>query len=81
MLDHLQQGRLQVRFFADRCRAATIPFGNADKIRVAFNREWTFAIEIGLLDTSIKLLVYYWHERAWLRIGYGRPEKKRDYQI
>ncbi len=31
------------------------------------------AVEIGLLDTLIKLGVYYGHERAWLRISYGRP--------
>lgn len=43
--------------------------------------KWAFAVEIGLLDTTIKLLVYYWHERAWLRIGYGRTNKKPDYQI
>ena len=43
--------------------------------------EITFAIEIGLLDTSIKLFAYYAHERTWLRINYGNPKKKTDYQI
>ena len=38
--------------------------------------ELTFAIEIGLLDTSIKLFSYYLHERAWLRIGYGGPRSR-----
>lgn len=42
--------------------------------------EATFAVEIGLLDTSIKFFVYYAHERAWLRVKYGQP-KKPDYQI
>ncbi len=42
--------------------------------------EASFAIEIGLLDTSIKFVVYYFHERAWLRIRYGEA-KKPDYQI
>jgi uncharacterized membrane protein len=33
----------------------------------------TFALEIGLLDTSIKLFMYYFHERAWLRVPFGLP--------
>ncbi len=42
--------------------------------------EASFAVEIGLLDTSIKFFVYYLHERAWVRIHYGEA-KKPDYQI
>ncbi len=40
-----------------------------------------FAIEIGLLDTAIKLFAYYLHERTWLKIKYGHDKKKPDYQI
>lgn len=32
---------------------------------------WEFAAKIGLADTSIKLLAYYVHERAWVRLGKG----------
>lgn len=39
-----------------------------------------FAITIGLIDGVIKLIIYYAHERAWNRIGFGRP-KAPDYQI
>ena len=35
--------------------------------------EPSFAVKIGLLDTSIKLFAYYGHERIWLRVGYGKP--------
>ena len=35
-------------------------------------RELTFAAEIGLADTIIKLGVYYFHERLWIRIKFGR---------
>lgn len=42
--------------------------------------EIVFAAKIGVLDTSIKLLAYFAHERLWLRIRYGRHEP-RDYQI
>ena len=40
-------------------------------------RELTFAAEIGLADTIIKLGAYYFHERLWIRIKFGkliRPE-------
>ena len=38
------------------------------------------AITIGLADTTIKLLAYYGHERAWLRVRFGRL-RPPDYQI
>ena len=41
---------------------------------------FTMAAEVGLLDTSIKLGVFFAHERVWLRISYGRIVP-RDYQI
>ncbi|MBW7991795.1 MAG: DUF2061 domain-containing protein [Planctomycetes bacterium] len=37
----------------------------------------TFAAEIGLADTIIKLGAYYFHERLWIRMKFGkliRPE-------
>ena len=36
--------------------------------------------EIALLDTLIKLGVYYAHERWWLKVSFGRP-KAPEYQI
>ena len=42
------------------------------------------AVKIGLLDTSIKLFIYYAHERAWVRIPFGRPPEPPpppEYQI
>lgn len=38
------------------------------------------ALEIGLLDTLIKLGAYYGHERMWDRIALGK-EKKPEYYI
>lgn len=38
------------------------------------------AVEIGLLDTLIKLGVYYGHERCWLKVRFGRA-KPPEYQI
>jgi uncharacterized membrane protein len=40
----------------------------------------TFAAEIGVIDTAIKLFVYFGHERAWNKIDYGRV-KAPDYQV
>jgi uncharacterized membrane protein len=42
--------------------------------------ETTFALKIGALDTVIKFAVYFGHERAWLRISYGKIDVP-DYQI
>lgn len=30
--------------------------------------EMHLAVEIGLLDTTLKLFFYYVHERAWMRV-------------
>ncbi len=38
------------------------------------------AVEIGILDTLIKLGAYYSHERAWNRLQFGKP-KPPEYQI
>lgn len=38
------------------------------------------AASIGLLDTLVKLLAFYLHERAWFRIPFGRA-RPPDYEI
>jgi uncharacterized membrane protein len=42
-------------------------------------KELTFAAEIGIADSLIKLGAYYFHERAWIGINYGK--KKPEYYI
>lgn len=42
-------------------------------------RELTFAVEIGIADTLIKLGAYYFHERVWIRVNFGK--KKPEYYI
>ena len=39
-----------------------------------------FAAEIGLIDTLVKLLIYFLHERAWNKIDYGRIVAP-DYEV
>ncbi len=34
------------------------------------------AVAIGLVDVSLKVLIYYFHERAWNRISFGRIKTK-----
>ena len=38
------------------------------------------ALKIGILDTLIKLAAYYFHERAWVRLSFGKLEQP-EYQI
>jgi len=38
----------------------------------AFTRQIEAALGIGLIDTIIKILIYYFHERVWNNIDYGR---------
>lgn len=38
------------------------------------------AVSIGLMDTLIKLGVYYAHERCWLKVRFGKA-KPPEYQI
>ncbi len=40
-----------------------------------------FAAKVGMIDTAIKLLVYFAHERAWNKINYGRVPAAPDYEV
>ncbi len=40
----------------------------------------TFAVEIGVADTLIKLGAYYFHERLWIRVKFGKL-RKPEYEI
>ncbi len=43
-------------------------------------KELTFAVEIGIADTLIKLCAYYFHERVWIGVNFGK-KKPPEYQI
>jgi uncharacterized membrane protein len=45
--------------------------------------EFTLAAIVGLGDTTIKFFAYYFHERLWNRIQFGRPKPPAppEYQI
>ena len=42
--------------------------------------EMIFAAKIGIIDTLIKFVVYYFHERIWNRIHFGKL-KTPEYNI
>lgn len=39
-----------------------------------------FAATVGVIDTLIKIFVYYAHERVWANIAFGKPQQP-EYQI
>ncbi len=48
----------------------------------ALTGELKFAATVGLLDTVFKLFIYFFHERIWLRIPFGREvSKPPEYEI
>jgi uncharacterized membrane protein len=40
----------------------------------AFTRKLALAIEVGAVEVTMKLLLYYFHERIWGLIGWGKPK-------
>ncbi len=55
-------------------------------MEVTFSIAWlatgnlTLAAEIGIADTIIKLGTYYFHERAWIGVKFGKL-KTPEYEI
>lgn len=43
-------------------------------------RRIELAASIGAADTAVKIVVYYLHERMWLKIRFGRIDKT-EYEI
>ncbi len=41
----------------------------------------TAALSIGVLELITKTILYYYHERAWNKIKYGKIDKSLEYQI
>jgi uncharacterized membrane protein len=49
-------------------------------VALAMTGQLEFAAKIGLIDTSVKLLIYFFHERIWNKINYGRVPAP-DYEV
>jgi uncharacterized membrane protein len=49
-------------------------------VALAMTHQLLFAAKIGLIDTTVKLLLYFLHERAWNKLKYGRVAAP-DYEL
>jgi len=38
----------------------------------AVTKKLNVAVELGLYEAALKMVVYYLHERLWSRVGFGR---------
>jgi uncharacterized membrane protein len=59
-----------------RIMAAFITAG----VALAMTHQLDFAVKIGAIDTSVKLLVYFVHERVWNKVKFGRVPAP-DYEV
>ena len=49
-------------------------------VALAMTGQLAFAAKIGLVDTTVKLGIYFFHERLWNKIDYGRVPAP-DYEV
>ncbi len=68
--------RTIIKAFSWRFIATLVTF----TIAWVITKELTFAVEIGIADSLIKLGAYYFHERAWIGVKFGKL-KKPEYEI
>jgi len=62
-----QKKRSWLKAISYRCLATVATFG----ITYGFTHNLELATSIGLLDTGVKLMLYYINERLWLRTRWG----------
>ncbi len=57
--------------------------GTLDTIVISFFITGSFgmAASIGAIELITKMILYYFHERAWNKIPLGRIKKEPEYQI
>ena len=44
----------------------------------AYTREPFLSFGVGAVEVVVKMLLYYGHERAWSRLGWGRSDEALD---
>jgi uncharacterized membrane protein len=49
-------------------------------VALAMTHELGFAAKIGIIDTTVKLLIYFLHERVWNKVNFGRVPAP-DYEV
>ena len=57
--------------------------GTLDTIVVSFvvTGKFKTAVSIGFIELFTKICLYYFHERLWNRIPFGRVKGREDYTI
>ncbi len=51
-------------------------------IAYLFTKEVVLSVGIGISDTIVKIVTYYFHERMWNKIDFGREKRdEEDYSI
>ena len=57
--------------------------GTFDTMIIAFivTGKLKLSVSIGLIELFTKTIIYYLHERLWLKIQFGKKDKAEDYQI
>lgn len=45
-------------------------------ITYVFTGSWETGVAVAILQTLGESILYYFHERVWLRLGVGRDDKK-----
>lgn len=58
-------------------------FGSAATagISYVFTHSATAAVSIGLVEFCTKFGLFYFHERAWTKVNFGRKKVIHDYEI
>jgi uncharacterized membrane protein len=49
-------------------------------IAFAMTGKMDFAAKIGIIDTTVKLFIYFLHERVWNKVSFGRVAAP-DYEV
>jgi uncharacterized membrane protein len=49
-------------------------------VALVMTHQLEFAAKIGIIDTTVKLLIYFLHERVWNKVNYGRVSTP-DYEV
>jgi uncharacterized membrane protein len=70
------RGRSMAKAISWRILAAII----TATVALVMTHQLGFAAKIGAIDTSVKLLIYFLHERAWNKINFGRVPAP-DYEV
>ncbi len=47
----------------------------------SFTKELALSIGVGLAEAAVKLMLYYFHERLWEKLSFGKKVYKDNYHI